>query len=104
MAAAAGSPSDALDAYYLNRRRPAVLDQVRAAQTKVNAEIAKRKKLIGRLEGDRAGHGNAVEWKRIGDLLLAIRAPRNAKAARSLLLTYDEGLPRSRSKRIETNP
>ena len=41
------------------------------ARKKVNGDIAKRKKLIRNLEGDLAGHGNADEWKRFGDLILA---------------------------------
>jgi predicted ribosome quality control (RQC) complex YloA/Tae2 family protein len=42
-----------------------------AARKKINAEIAKRRKLIKNLEGDLAGHGDAEEWKRFGDLILA---------------------------------
>ena len=42
-----------------------------AARKKITAEIGKHRKLLNNLEGDLAGHGNADEWKRFGDLILA---------------------------------
>ncbi len=42
-----------------------------AARSKVKQEISKREKLLRKLEGDLAGHGEADKWKRYGDLLLA---------------------------------
>ncbi len=42
-----------------------------AARKKINGEIAKQRKLIKNLEGDLAAHGNADDWKRYGDLILA---------------------------------
>ena len=41
------------------------------ARRKLNADIAKRRKLVKNLEGDLAAQGNADEWKRFGDLILA---------------------------------
>lgn len=42
-----------------------------SARSKLSGEIAKRRKLIGKLNGDLAHHGDADRWKRFGDLLLA---------------------------------
>ena len=42
-----------------------------AARKKINNDIAKRRRLISNLEGDLTEHGNAGEWKRFGDLILA---------------------------------
>ncbi len=42
-----------------------------AARKKINSEIAKRRKLLKNLDGDLKGHGDAAEWKRFGDLILA---------------------------------
>ncbi|MEO7658876.1 MAG: NFACT RNA binding domain-containing protein [Pyrinomonadaceae bacterium] len=42
-----------------------------AARKKINAEISKRRKLLKNLEGDLTSHGDAEQWKRFGDLLLA---------------------------------
>ncbi|MEO7538793.1 MAG: NFACT RNA binding domain-containing protein [Pyrinomonadaceae bacterium] len=43
----------------------------RAAVKRINADIAKRRKLIVNLESDLTSQGNADEWKRKGDLILA---------------------------------
>ncbi len=42
-----------------------------AARKTMKNEIAKRQKLLKNLAGDLANHGNADEWKRFGDLILA---------------------------------
>lgn len=41
------------------------------ARNKLKQEIAKRRRLIKKLNEDLAGHGDADRWKRFGDLLLA---------------------------------
>lgn len=41
------------------------------ARNKLRREISKRRTLVGKLEGDLAGHGDPEQWKRLGDLLLA---------------------------------
>lgn len=61
---------------------------------RLRREIAKREKLLANLKKDLAGHGNADEHKRLGDLLLANIG--NAKRTGDLLtLTdyYTEGQP-----------
>lgn len=41
------------------------------ARGKLNAEVKKRRRLIGNLRGDLERHGDADRWKRYGDLILA---------------------------------
>jgi predicted ribosome quality control (RQC) complex YloA/Tae2 family protein len=69
---AAGSPSEAADAYYSS------LDQTREFDSRANAvrsklikSLRQKQKLKENLEKDLAGHGNPDEHKRVGDLLLA---------------------------------
>lgn len=94
-AAAAQSPSEALDNYYSEHAAEQRFQTfARAAVSKISAEIRKREKLIGNLQNDLAAHGNADDWKRIGDLLLA-----NVSTARregdTIFVTdyFDESLP-----------
>lgn len=42
-----------------------------AARKKISTDIAKRLKLVANLEGDLEKQGDASEWKRFGDLILA---------------------------------
>lgn len=66
------SISDALDAHYL-----AAADQKEwkricsTANARIAAEAAKIEKLADKLRQDLARHGDPVDWKRLGDLLLA---------------------------------
>ncbi len=53
------------------------LSLANSARAKIRHEISKREKLLQKLNGDLAGHGDADKWKRFGDLLLA-----NASSAR----------------------
>jgi predicted ribosome quality control (RQC) complex YloA/Tae2 family protein len=41
------------------------------ARKKVNSDLAKRHKLLSNLDGDLEQHGNAEQWKKFGDLILA---------------------------------
>jgi len=73
-----GSPSQALDEYYLEQEvERKFRSRVTAGRTKLNAEITKRKTLLRKLSEDLEHHGDAQMWKRTGDLLLA-----NAATAR----------------------
>ena len=67
-----GNLSETLDAE--DRERSAA-DRFRsratAARNKLKQELSKRTKLLVKLNEDLAGHGNAEQWKRFGDLLLA---------------------------------
>jgi predicted ribosome quality control (RQC) complex YloA/Tae2 family protein len=66
------SLSAILDAVESSGKAEADLETLaNTARRKLNADIAKRRKLIKNLEGDIASQGNADEWKRYGDLILA---------------------------------
>ncbi|MEP7074649.1 MAG: NFACT family protein [Acidobacteriota bacterium] len=65
-----------------------------SARKKLRAEISKKKKLAERLRGDLSEHGNADQWKRYGDLLLANST--NAKRNENRIIVidyYDEKTP-----------
>src|SRR5205085_11221735 len=79
------SVSDALDRYYTESEREARFrSRANAAIKQVKTEIARRNKLIERLNSDLAAHGDAERWKRYGDLLLAniATAERNGNLVR----------------------
>lgn len=46
-------------------------NQIKSAEAKLRQEITKREKLQRKFVQDLEGHGNAENWKRLGDLLLA---------------------------------
>jgi predicted ribosome quality control (RQC) complex YloA/Tae2 family protein len=105
VAAAQANPSEALDVFYAERAADQKFQTLaRSAVGKVSAEIRKRKKLIANLNNDLATHGNADEWKRLGDLLLS-----NASTARrdgkKIYVTdyYDESLPELAIEAIEND-
>lgn len=87
--------SEALDASFLEKEAArAFAEKAQTAQSKLKQEIQKRAKLIKKLEADRRNHGDAQNWKRLGDLLLANLA--NAKRENGLIFVtdfYDENLP-----------
>lgn len=73
-----GTISESLDAADLEKTEARRFQTLaNNARSKIKNEISRRRKLIGKLREDLVGHGNAVEWKRMGDLLLA-----NASTAR----------------------
>ncbi|MFN2501421.1 MAG: NFACT RNA binding domain-containing protein [Pyrinomonadaceae bacterium] len=45
--------------------------QAASARKKISTEIARKRRLIKNLESDLAAHGDADQWKRFGDLILA---------------------------------
>lgn len=64
------------------------------AGAKVKQEIAKRARLITRLNEDLANHGDAGKWKRLGDLLLANVATAERKDDVVIVTDYfDENTP-----------
>ncbi len=68
----AESPSEVLDQFYLEQKAEQRFQSLaKTARNRLNTEIAKREKLVGKLNVDLVGHGNADKWKRLGDLLLA---------------------------------
>jgi predicted ribosome quality control (RQC) complex YloA/Tae2 family protein len=66
------SVSAALDRVHTAREALARFTSKAAnARRDLEREIAKRQKLVGRLQADLKQHGDAERWKRFGDLLLA---------------------------------
>lgn len=89
------SLSEALDDYYqtleAERRFRA---RAQAAQNKLKQEIVKREKLFKNLHQDLKNHGDAEQWKRFGDLLLANLANAERRDGKVLVTDfYDENLP-----------
>ena len=66
------SLSEAADNYYLDREAQRAFEtRAAAARARLRKAIARASKLHRHLMGDLAAHGDALEHKRIGDLLLA---------------------------------
>lgn len=89
------SLSDALDSFYLEKEaEKAFQAKVQSARSKLKQEIAKREKLVKKLNQDLEGHGDAAKWKRFGDLLLANLALA-AREGGTVLVTdfFDEATP-----------
>lgn len=87
--------SEALDDYYQTREaEKRFQSKAQTAQNKLKQEIAKREKLIKNLNQDLKNHGDAEQWKRFGDLLLANLATARRKEGKVLVTDfYDENLP-----------
>ena len=88
------SPSETLDTFYLEQKAEQRFQSLaKAARNKINTEAAKRKKLVGKLNADLAGHGTADKWKRLGDLLLA-NAANARREGGTVFVTdyYDENM------------
>ncbi|MDQ6787949.1 MAG: NFACT family protein [Acidobacteriota bacterium] len=87
--------SEAVDAGFLEKEAEKVFRaKAQAAQSKLKQEIQKREKLIKKLEKDLENHGDAQNWKRLGDLLLANLM--NAKRTGDKVFVtdfYDENTP-----------
>lgn len=67
-----GTWSAAADDYYRAREKRRAFDaRASQARAQLHKEIAQREKLKRHLASDLSGHGDALEHKRIGDLLLA---------------------------------
>lgn len=89
------SLSDAADAYYRKLEAERRFDERVAKElARLRREIEKRRKLLVKLEEDRAAHGDAEEHKKIGELLLAnlATAERDGRIAR-IRDFYAEGAP-----------
>lgn len=89
------SLSDAADDYYRKLEAERAFDaRVARERSRLDKEIAARVKLKRRLEEDRAGHGEALEHKRIGDLLLANLATAERRGSTVVVTDYyAEGAP-----------
>ncbi|MGI9055334.1 MAG: Rqc2 family fibronectin-binding protein [Pyrinomonadaceae bacterium] len=68
--------------------------KAKSAQSKINAEIKKREKLVKKLKQDLENHGDAEKWKRFGDLILANLANAERREDKIIVTDYfDENLP-----------
>ena len=89
------SLSERLDRYHQEKeadeRRRA---QANAARSKLTGEITRRRKLITKLQHDLELHGDAVKWKRFGDLILANLADARREDGQVVVTDFfDETLP-----------
>jgi predicted ribosome quality control (RQC) complex YloA/Tae2 family protein len=91
----AESPSEVLDQFYLEQKAEQRFQSLaKTARNRLNTEIAKREKLVGKLNADLVGHGTADKWKRIGDLLLANAATARRDGGKIFVTDYyDEATP-----------
>jgi predicted ribosome quality control (RQC) complex YloA/Tae2 family protein len=91
-----GSISAALDAQYLEQQKKREFaSRANSARSRLAAEIAKREKLLRNLENDLRRHGDADNWKRFGDLLLANVSTAERTPGKITVVDYfDENLPK----------
>ena len=89
------SLSEALDAHFLEIETEKVFQsKVNSARNKLNQETKKREKLLKNLNKDLANHGDADDWKRLGDLLLANIALAKREGDKVFVTDfYDENTP-----------
>jgi predicted ribosome quality control (RQC) complex YloA/Tae2 family protein len=87
--------SEALDAHYQNLEiEKRFQARAKSAGAKIKQEIAKREKLVKKLNEDLANHGDAEKWKRCGDLILANLADAVRDGDKVLVVDYfDENTP-----------
>lgn len=89
------SLSEALDVFYLEKEAENIFQaRAKAARNKLKQEISKRLKLSKKLAQDLENHGDAEQWKRFGDLILANLATAE-RAGNKIFVTdfYDENAP-----------
>ena len=89
------SLSESLDVFYLEKEaEKSFQDKARAAESKLKQEIAKREKLVKKLNADLENHGDAEKWKKSGDLILANLADAVWIDGKLLVVDYfDENTP-----------
>lgn len=98
LAATAGStdgPSETLDAFYSELAAETKFSELaRRAAGKIDAEIKKRERLLGRMKDDLAGHGDPEKWKRLGDLLLSnTSTAKRSETTVTVVDYFDNSLP-----------
>ncbi len=91
----AGSLSEALDKHYLQQEAVRAYDaRAGAAAARLRQQIANLRKLRDNLRRDLAGHGDAEEHKRAGDLMLANIGTAVREGSRARVTDYyAEGTP-----------
>ena len=90
-----GSLSEKLDRYFLDLEATrSFANRSREVRERLKKEIAQRSKLRKNLERDLSNHGDPLEHKRMGDLLLAnISTAKRHGNSVSLIDYYSEGTP-----------
>ena len=89
------SLSEALDDHYQKVEAEKLFQtKAKSAEAKIRQEIKKRENLVKKLNADLANHGDAENWKRFGDLILANLANAERREDRIIVTDYfDENLP-----------
>lgn len=89
------SLSEALDDYHQNlETEREFYSRAKSAEAKIKQETAKREKLKKNLLQDLANHGDAENWKKLGDLLLANLATAARIGDKVLVIDYfDDAVP-----------
>lgn len=87
--------SEALDHFHLEKEAERIFqNRAKSAENKIKQEIARREKLVKKLQQDLENHGDAEKWKRFGDLLLANLADAVRFDNKVLVVDYfDETVP-----------
>jgi predicted ribosome quality control (RQC) complex YloA/Tae2 family protein len=87
--------SEALDVFYLSQEAEKNFQaKVGVARNKLNQETNKSRKLLKKLSQDLENHGDADNWKKLGDLLLANLATAAREKDKVLVMDYfDENVP-----------
>jgi predicted ribosome quality control (RQC) complex YloA/Tae2 family protein len=90
-----GALSEALDSHFTEKEiEQAFQAKAKAARNNLNKEISKRKRLVKNLKKDLENHGDAENWKRFGDLLLANLATAKREGEKIFVTDfYDETTP-----------
>ncbi len=89
------SLSEALDEYFQKIEAEKLFQtKAKSAEAKIKQEIKKRENLVKKLNADLANHGDAENWKRFGDLILANLGNAERRGDRIIVTDYfDENLP-----------
>lgn len=87
--------SQRLDELYLAAEHEKRVKQLAsAARAKLRSQLTKLERLTGKLDADAAGHGDADQWKRLGDLLLANAGTAKRRGEHFVVVDYyDESMP-----------
>lgn len=98
------SISEKLDREELEKETASQFDSLAtAARTKLKHEIAKRKKLVQKLNQDLGGHGDPEQWKRFGDLLLANVATARRDDDKVFVIDYFDPSAREIAIEVDAN-
>ena len=88
--------SDALDFHYLKLESEKLFQsKAKSAEANIKKEIKKRENLVKKLNKDLENHGDAENWKRFGDLILANLANAERRGDKIIVTDYfDDEIPK----------